>query len=420
MRIGYVLNTHPVVSTTFIRREIAALEAMGVAVHRLAMRRPATGPVHADDAAEAAQSEYALGMSRIGLAFFALLTIAKAGRRGLSALRLALSCGWRSDRGVLVHLVYLLEAAWVARRAQALRLDRLHAHFGTNPAMVAMLAHALGGPPWSMTVHGPEEFDAPRALSLPEKLSRADFAVAVSGFGKSQLMRWADPARWSRIAVVRCGIVPADFPAALPLPQGPPRLVCIGRITEQKGQLVLIEAFARLAAERPGARLVLAGDGPMRGLVQAAIAARGLEGCVTVTGWVDEARVRTELAAAHALVLPSFAEGLPVVIMEAMAAGRPVVSTYVAGIPELVSPGETGWLVPAGDAGALAAALAGLAATPPARLAAMGAAGRARVLARHDAAAEAHRLAALFAGGPTGGQDGTDGAAALPEGAAGH
>lgn len=398
MRVGYVLNTHPVVSTTFIRREIAALEATGIAVHRLAMRRPATGPIHADDRAETARSAYALDGSPVRLALFALLEVARAGRAGLGALRLALACGWRSERGVLVHLVYLCEAAWVVRQARALGLDRLHAHFGTNPATVAMLAHALGGPPWSMTVHGPEEFDAPVALSLPEKLARADFAVAVSSFGRAQLMRRADPARWGRIAVIRCGIVPADFPAALPLPPGPLRLVCIGRIAEQKGQLVLIEAFARLAAGQPGVSLVLAGDGPMRPAVEAAIAARGLAGRVTITGWLDEAGVRAALAAAHALVLPSLAEGLPVVIMEAMAAGRPVISTFVAGIPELVSPGETGWLVPAGDDGALAAALAGLAATPHAQLVAMGAAGRARVLARHDAAAEARRLAALLAG----------------------
>ncbi|MCC6305018.1 MAG: glycosyltransferase [Rhodobacteraceae bacterium] len=397
MRVGYVLNTHPQVSTTFIRREMAALATAGVTVHRLAMRRPATGAVHPGDAGELSGSEYALDRGLFRLAVFALPALLRAPVRGFLALRLALSCGWRSERGVLVHLVYLLEAAWVAGRARALGLDRLHAHFGTNPAMVAMLAHVLGGLPFGFTVHGPEEFDAPRALALPAKLARADLAVAVSAFGQSQLMRWTDPARWDRIAVVRCGIEPAAFPAPRPLPPGPLRLLCIGRLAEQKGQLVLLAAVARLLADHPAARLVLAGDGPMRGAIEAAIAARGLGARVTITGWIDEERVREELAAAHALVLPSFAEGLPVVIMEAMAAGRPVVATTVAGIPELVVPGATGWLVPAGDAPALAAALAALAATPLPRLAAMGRAGRKRVLALHDAGVEARRLAALFA-----------------------
>ncbi|MCL4188780.1 MAG: glycosyltransferase [Rhodobacteraceae bacterium] len=410
MRIGYVLNTHPVVSTTFIRREMRALEAAGVSVQRLAMRRAATGPVHPDDAAETARTEYVLDQSLARLALFALLDIAMAGGKGLRALRLALSCGWRSERGVAAHLVYLAEAAWIARRARALGLDRLHAHFGTNPAMVAMLAHALGGPPFSLTVHGPEEFDAPRALSLPEKLARADVAVAVSSFGRSQLMRWADPARWDRIAVVRCGIAPSDFPAAPPLPVGPLRLLCVGRLAEQKGQLLLVDAFARLLVRHPAARLVLAGDGPMRGQLEAAIAARGLAGQVAITGWVDEGRVRAELAASHALVLPSFAEGLPVVIMEAMAAGRPVVSTLVAGIPELVLPGRTGWLVPAGDAAALAAALEELAGAGAAQLTAMGRAGRERALARHDVDAEARRLAALFAAAGAGNRPGAGGA----------
>jgi colanic acid/amylovoran biosynthesis glycosyltransferase len=119
---------------------------------------------------------------------------------------------------------------------------------------------------------------------------------------------------------------------------------------------------------------------------------------VTFAGWQDEAGVRAALAGAHALVLPSFAEGLPVVAMEAMAAGRPVIGTYIAGIPELVRPGETGWLVPAGDAAALASAIAALGATPPDRLEAMGEAARERVMDRHDVYQEAERLAALIRG----------------------
>lgn len=141
--------------------------------------------------------------------------------------------------------------------------------------------------------------------------------------------------------------------------------------------------------------MTLVGDGELRGAIEAAIAARGLGGRVTLTGWVDEARVRAQLAAAHALVMPSFAEGLPMVVMEAMASARPVISTYVAGIPELVRP-ENGWLVPAGDAEALAEALRALARTPRERLAAMGLAGRDRVLERHDIDREAAKLAGLF------------------------
>ncbi len=398
MRLGYLLNTYPMTSTTFIRREIRALERRGLSVVRLAVRPDRQGLVDAEDAAERARTEFVLGGSRARLVLSALARLARRPRRAVEALRLALACARRSEAGALLHLVYLIEAAHVARRAQALGLTHLHAHFGTNAATVAMLARVLGGPPYSVTVHGPEEFDRPVALALREKIARAAFVAAVSSFGRAQLWRWAAPGDWGKVQIVPCGIEPSAFATPAPPPPGPVRLLCIGRLAEQKGQLVLIEALARARAARPELTLTLAGDGPMRGALEAAIAARGLGAAVAITGWVDEARVRAELAAHHALVLPSFAEGLPVVLMEAMAAARPVIATWVAGIPELVRPGSDGWLVPAGDAAALAAAMLELAAAPPARLAAMGAAARARALARHDIDAAAERLAALFAG----------------------
>lgn len=396
MKVAYVLNTYPLPSHSFIRREIAALERRGVEVLRLAMRRPPGDPPDPRDRAEAARTEYVLDRGASGLALDLLRAATAAPVRFLAALRLALRCGRASPRGVLRHLVYLAEAAHVARRCAQQGVRHMHAHFGTNSACVAMLANALGGPSYSFTVHGPEEFDAPAALSLGEKLDRAAFAVGVSQFGRSQLRRWAAFETWPRLHVVHCTIEPGAFSDPAPLPEGPLRLVSIGRFHEQKGQMLLIEAMARLRATHPEAHLTLVGDGEMRPMIEAEIAAQGLKDAITLTGWLPERGVLAELNAAHVLVLPSFAEGLPMVIMEAMAAARPVISTYVAGIPELVQPGRTGWLVPAGDAAALADAVAEAAEAPRAALAAMGRAGRDRVLARHDADTEAAKLAALF------------------------
>lgn len=221
-------------------------------------------------------------------------------------------------------------------------------------------------------------------------MQSAAFAVAVSQFGRSQLMRWADPAIWDNIRVVHCGIEPARFDDPAPLPDGPRRVVAIGRLVEQKGQLALVEAMSQVTSDL---HLTLIGDGEMRGQIEALIGRLDLGARVTLTGWVDEARVNAELASAHALVMPSFAEGLPMVVMEAMAAARPVIATYIAGTPELVRPDETGWLVPAGDVAALAHAMEDLAAAPRDRLSRMAQAGRARVLARHDIDAEAAKLA---------------------------
>lgn len=396
MRIAYLVNTYPSPSHSFIRREIRALERRGVAVHRFALRRDRAALVDPADREELALTEHVL---EHGLAVpIALLAAAlRRPARALAALGMAVRLSRRGGPGLARHLAYLAEAGYLSERCRALGVSHVHAHFGTNSASVAMLAATLGGPTYSFTVHGPEEFDRPEALALGEKATRAAFTVAVSSFGRSQICRWTDAAAWDRVRVVHCGIEPSCFPVMAPMPDGPLRLVSIGRLAEQKGQILLVDALAAAVSAGAGASLTLVGDGPMRGAIEARIADRGLGDRVTITGWVDEARVRAELAAAHALVMPSFAEGLPMVIMEAMAAGRPVLSTYVAGIPELVRPGETGWLVPAGDASALAAAIGAIAAVPRPALAAMGEAGRTRVLARHDVDGEAARLAALFA-----------------------
>jgi glycosyltransferase involved in cell wall biosynthesis len=272
----------------------------------------------------------------------------------------------------------------------------LHAHFGTNSATVAMLTHELGGPPYSFTAHGPEEFDRPQALRLDEKIARAKFVVAISEFGRSQIFRWSGQQHWSKIHVVHCG-VDAMFLSARPSdPPATPRLVCVGRLAEQKGQLLLVQAAAALARRGTPLELTLVGDGPMRGQIEQLSRDLKMNGHIHVTGTVSNARVREELEQSRAMVLASFAEGLPVVIMEALALRRPVISTQVAGIPELVQAGVNGWLVPPGSVDALAAAMSAALAASPAKLAEMGAAGAARVAERHDAVTEAKKLKALF------------------------
>lgn len=396
MAVAYVLNTYPQPSHSFIRRELRALEIAGQPILRLAMRRPTMPLVDPQDNEEEAKTHYVLE-NGIAAILVAVLRLACA-RPGawVKTLVLAWKTGRTSETGILRHLIYFAESCYVAAQCRMAGIRHLHAHFGTNSATVAMLANALDGPSYSFTVHGPEEFDAPRALALGEKIANSAFAIAVSQFGRSQLNRWAAPEHWPRIKVVHCGIEPSTFPAPTPLADGPLKLVSIGRFSEQKGQLVLISAMADVIRKRPDATLQLVGDGEMRDLIEAEISRHGLSGNIELTGWLSEADVRARLADAHALVMPSFAEGLPMVIMEAMAAGRPVIGTYIAGIPELVRPGETGWLVPAGDSAALASAILELAETPVGELTQMGAKGRARALERHDVHKEAAKLAIYF------------------------
>lgn len=390
MKIAYVLNTYPQPSQSFIRREIRALEAQGHEVFRLAMRATDGKLIDPQDRAEADKTEYVLAEGKAALLRVAWRVAKSDVAQFWEATKEALSMGRVSEVGYLRYLIYLAEAAFVAERCKTEGVTHTHAHFGTNSAAVAMLSHMLGGPKYSFTVHGPEEYDAPRALSLGAKIAHSDFTVAITQFGRSQLSRWAEPDDWEKIKVVHCGLEPAKFAETVPMPDGPRRMVAIGRLVEQKGQLALIKA---MALAQSNLHLTLIGDGEMRGRIEAEIAEHGLQDRVTLTGWVDEARVNAELGSAHVLVMPSFAEGLPMVVMEAMAAARPVIATYIAGTPELVQDGKHGWLVPAGDKEALADALDQFAATPLTKLTKMGMAARTRVLERHDIDIEAAKLA---------------------------
>jgi len=396
LKIAYVLNTYPQPSHSFIRREIRALEGMGYSVTRLALRRAGVPLVDPQDQEEQTATEYVLEAGAGALVSCALRIAAGSPSRMLRALRLAIRMGRASHVGVLRHLIYLTEAAFVLKRCHEQGIRHCHAHFGTNAAAVVALVRALGGPGYSFTTHGPEEFDAPAALSLGQKLDDAAFAVGVSQFGRSQLSRWAKFATWDRLHVVHCGIEPDKFADPKPVPDGPLRLVSIGRFVEQKGQMVLVNAMARLRDRFPDLHLSLVGDGDMRADLEQAIARHRLQDRITLTGWLSEAEVTQQLEQAHVLVMPSFAEGLPMVVMEAMAAARPVIATYVAGTPELVQDQQTGWLVPAGDAAALADQIAEVAGLDTARLTEMGQQARSRVLQRHDVTTEAGKLARLF------------------------
>jgi len=396
LKIAYFINQYPKVSHSFIRREILAVERQGFTVQRIALRgwkEPLPDP---EDQRERERTQYVLRGGPWPILAATAATLLRSPLRFFSALRLSMRMGHRSYRPRIYHLISLLEACRVLQWTRAFGALHVHAHFGTNSAEVAMLVSALGGPPFSFTVHGPEEFQLP--MGLEHKVHRSRFAVAISSFGRSQLLLCCPHQEWDRIKIVHCGLEPDYFAGPWTEAPHPQRLVCVGRLCDAKGQLLLIEAIARLRARGHRVELVLAGDGPLRPELERLIRQHRLEQCVRITGWIHSHAVREEVLAARALVLPSFAEGLPVVIMEAMALRRPVLSTYIAGIPELVVPGETGWLFPAGAMDELIACIERCLALPPADLKTMGDAAHRRVMARHNIDIEAQKLGALFQG----------------------
>jgi len=293
------------------------------------------------------------------------------------------------------HFAYLLQAAFLRQTAQVDRIEHIHAHFSTNATTIAMLSRLMGGPNYSFTAHGPDEFGDGVRSNFDAKLANAAFAVAISNYCATKLMQFGGAMYDDKINIVHCGLPMGEFQPAGEISPDNHTFVCVGRLCRQKGQILIPAAVAVLKHDFPALKVVLIGDGESRVDIERAIASHGLEANIELRGWRRHHEVQEVLRNSRALVLPSFAEGLPVVIMEAFALGRPVISTYIAGIPELLD-ASCGWIVPAGSVEALTAALREALLATPYELAYKGAEGRARVAASFDIEFEARKLFCLL------------------------
>src|SRR5579875_575972 len=394
--LGYLINQYPKVSHSFIRREILALEEQGWSIFRVALRGWDAELVDPADLVERGKTTFVLERNVFSLIWAVARQAVRAPTRFFAALRLAMQMRHPSERPPLWHLIYLAEACWLVPRLAERKITHLHAHFATNSAEVAMLVGVLADIGYSFTVHGTGEYDKATLNHLAEKVRRAEFVVVVCSYVRAQILRVTPPEDWPKVKLVRCGIDPTFAEAYSVVPADSVRLVCVGRLSEEKGQILLVKAVAALRQEGRRFELVLVGDGEHREPIERLIAERGLSGVVTITGWAAAADVRREILAARALVLPSFAEGLPIVLIEAMLLARPVLSTYVGGIPELVVDGKTGWLFPAGSEADIVRAIRACLDAPIETLRAMGAAGRERALRLHRLQDQASTLSDLF------------------------
>ena len=390
--VAYLVNVYPKISHSFIRTEIAALERLGIGVSRFTIRRSKESFTDAHDGTEAERTLPLLDGNWVALAGSVSAHLL---RKPITSLRTLLR-SLRSEQSFIRALAYFAEASMLAREMERQHIRHVHVHFGTNPVAVARLAARLAPITYSFTAHGPDEFDAPRALDLAGKIADAAFAVGVSSFGRSQLMRWSKPEHWDRIKVVRCAVAPHfltdndEMNAAF----DGHRLVCVARLSAQKGLPILLTAAARIAATHKFVIDVI-GDGEGQHILMEQIRALKLENHVRLLGWQSSEDVHKAISSARAFVLPSFAEGLPVVLMEALALGRPTITTAIAGIPELVD-ASNGWVVPAGSVDALATALKEVLETPSTQLRVMGEIGRRRVQAFHHPDHNARHLANLL------------------------
>lgn len=396
MKIAYLSNIYPVTSATFIRREIHALEAKGVEIKRFAFNPWAENLVDPGDIEEKKITHYLLEGNKKGLITDTFNTLKERPKQFWQTLKLALKLRNNAKGDSIKFVAYLMEACSLLKAARDNELDHIHAHYSTNTATVAMLCNALGGPSYSFTAHGPDEFDAPYHSSIPEKVARAAFVVAITDFCKSQLIRYSAFDHWDKVKVFRCGIATDEFSPSNHTFENNYQLVCVARMSGLKGQMLFPDALAPLVEKYPEAKIVLVGDGDMRPKLEQKIKTLGLEKHFDLRGWQSNKEVHKIVGESRALILASFAEGLPIVFMEALALGRPAIATYIAGIPELIDE-QCGWIIPAGSVSHLTKALDNALGTPAETLEKMGQEGRNRVVASHDINGLAENLKQAFA-----------------------
>lgn len=383
--VAMVTGRYPGLSQTFIDREVRALREMGVDLITVTVRSPdpqaLSGPFQHEEAGRVFRL---LASARRPAHVIKALTQALRHPRRLAATaRLAIHTCPAGARTMALQLAYFAEAMLLAPHLRASNVKHLHNHLGDSSGTVTMLAAELSGIPFSMTLHGPEIFQSAQRWRLDAKIARAHFVACISEFGRQQAMRFSDQAHWHKLKVVRCGVNP-DLYAAQPTAERTGRdLLFVGRLEERKGVNFLLDAVALLKARGSDVRLQIVGNGPQREALQRQTAALSLETVVTFAGTKDEAGVAEALRYADLLVVPSLSEGLPVVIMEALASGVSVVASAVDGIPELVRDGETGRLVPPSDPRALADGIDQLLRDPGLRQR-MGVAGQRLVSSEHN------------------------------------
>lgn len=402
VRVGYVVHTYPALSHAFIQREVIGLRRAGIEVRTMSVHRAAEENVLSDaDREEGARTASILPTSPLRL----IAAHVRALRYPVAyakTLTFAIRNAPPGIRARIWQLFYFAESICVWAWARRHSVDQLHAHLAnvaTDDVWLASVFDRLTGRNpnwrWSFTMHGPTEFFAVERFNLARKVAAADGVICISDFCRSQLMLLCPPADWEKLSVVHCGADLDRYRYRTPGGGELLRILCVGRLVPRKGQTVLIEAVGRLAAADIPVSLTLVGSGPALGDLQALAERRGVADRVSFAGPRSQDELPGLLREHDAFALPSFAEGLPVVLMEAMASGLPVVATSIAGVPELVGDGVSGLLVPPGRADALSEALRRLAQDSELR-ARLAEAGRRVVESSFDSARSADAIAGLF------------------------
>jgi colanic acid/amylovoran biosynthesis glycosyltransferase len=397
MRLAYLTSQYPATSHTFIRREIFALRASGQEVETFSVRAPSKAELVAeDDRKEAAQTFTLLARPAGDFLAAHLQGLLSSPRSYVRTFRLALRHRPPGAKAALLALAHFAEGILLGTELKRRHIDHLHNHFANSGATVGLLASSFTGIRWSFTIHGISEFDYPAGLLLPAKIEAAQFVACVSYFGRAQAFRLVAPQSWPKLQIVRCGLELDRLPSKARDPDGRFRLIFVGRLSPEKGLAGLLEALS-VSKLLSRIDLIIVGDGPLADAARSQAERLGIASNVKFLGRLSEQETLAEIASSDSLVLPSFMEGLPVVLMEALALGVPVIASRVAGIPELVRDGETGILFDPSHWSQLADAIDRMAGDGTLHDH-LGRAGPQRIAEEFDVRLSAARLRDLFAG----------------------
>jgi colanic acid/amylovoran biosynthesis glycosyltransferase len=391
MRIAYLTGEYLRPTHTFIQREVAVLRSYGVEIDTFSIRRTdAADLVSPEQQAERDRTTYILPPSLLGLLKSHITLLLRSPQRYFQGLRLALKGRSPGLKALFYQLFYFIEAGLLAQELKKRQIQHLHNHFSDSSCTVAMLAAMLAGLPFSFTIHGPYLFFEPYRWRLDLKIQEARFVICISHYCRSQAMFFSPMAQWDKLKIVHCGVDPHRYPVITHRPNSK-QILYIGRLSAAKGVPILLQALAKVVVTHPDATLTIVGDGPDRQTLETLARELEITSYLKFVGYQSQDAVCNYLQNSDVFILPSFAEGLPVVLMEALATGVPVIATAIAAVSELVENGLNGYVVPPGAVEPLAQRLDELLRNPELRQR-FGLAGRQRVEQEFNLYTEVARL----------------------------
>jgi colanic acid/amylovoran biosynthesis glycosyltransferase len=398
IRIAYLVSRYPAISHTFILREICALRNLGFEIHVASVNHVDRPVPHLTETerAEMSNTFYIKHAGILGALTAHLQTIFTHPLRYFAGLWFAIRLGGVNLKKILYSFFYFVEAVMVGQWMKKNQINHLHVHFGMAAATVGMITSRIFPVEFSLTIHGPDEFYDVYQNHLPQKIVYAKFICCISHFARSQLMMLSSPSYWNKFEISPLGVDPQVFAQAVSYVPQPHifQILCVGRLVPVKGQFVLLQAMEHLIEQGRKLHINFVGDGPDRKYLENRVRKDNLQAHVSFAGAVNQDRILHFYHQADAFVLASFAEGVPVVLMEAMAMQIPCVTTQITGIPELIRPGE-GLLVAPSDVDGLTKAIAKLM-DDPALGREIGIAARDSVMERYNLQVNTQRLANIF------------------------